>query len=190
MIAVAGRTASIQRLQGAIVGALASILLVGGTALATTSSPSVSAPIQACVNGTTRVLTVPRRGHTCPVHSFPLSWNKAGPVGPRGPAGIPGPAGPVFQVTGSVTADCKQFFPNPNYSTTAVGGPHPVCELSFPDSTHIPLVIISPIGAGVSVTREDPAVCAASIPGACTVGYALSSPAQIYFVADVSGGQF
>jgi hypothetical protein len=141
------------------------------------------------VNSATRVLSVPRSGHACPAHSFALSWNKAGPAGPRGPAGKPGPAGPVFQVTGSVTADCKQFFANPNYSTQETGG---ICELNFPEKTPsgYPVLIITPIGKGVSVIREDPPVCSATVPGVCTVGYALSSPAQIYFVADVLGGHF
>lgn len=189
IIAVAGRTANNQRVQGAIVGALASTLLVGGTALATASSPSVSTPIHACVSNVTRVLTMPRHGQACPAHSFALSWNKVGPAGPHGPAGKPGPAGPVFQVAGSVTADCKQFFPNPNYSTTESGK---VCELGFPEKTPsgFPLVIITPIGKNVSVIRQDPPVCTASVPGACSVGYELSTPAQVYFVADVLGGHF
>jgi len=80
-------------------------------------------------------------------------------------------------------------FPNPNYSTTESGK---VCELGFPEKTPsgFPLVIITPIGKNVSVIRQDPPVCTASVPGACSVGYELSTPAQVYFVADVLGGHF
>jgi hypothetical protein len=192
LLSAAGRAASSQRLQGAIIGAVVSALLVGGTALATTHSPSASSLIKACVNSKTRVLTVPRHGHACPAHNVAINWNKAGPVGPQGETGNAGPAGPVIQVAGSVSADCTQIYPNPNYSVIKLPGSQTTCELDFPFTTPHgdPLLIITPIGQGVSVTSETSPVCTGSIPGSCGEQYTLSAPGQVVFVADVLGGHF
>ena len=87
---------------GAKVGAgfLVGALLVGGGAFAAnTISPSNS--INACVNNTSRVITIAPTSGKCPTGTRALSWNIAGPQGPAGAAGpagangAPGSAGPA-----------------------------------------------------------------------------------------------
>ena len=87
---------------GAKVGAgfLVGAMLVGGGAFAAnTISPSNS--INACVNNTSRVITIAHTSGKCPTGTRALSWNIAGPQGPAGAAGpagangAPGSAGPA-----------------------------------------------------------------------------------------------
>ena len=87
---------------GAKVGAgfLVGALLVGGGAFAANTISS-SNSINACVNNTSRVITIAPTSGKCPTGTRALSWSIAGPQGAAGPAGpagangAPGSAGPV-----------------------------------------------------------------------------------------------
>jgi len=87
---------------GAKVGAgfLVGALLVGGGAFAANTISS-SNSINACVNNTSRVITIAPTSGKCPTGTRALTWNIAGPQGPAGPAGVagangaPGSAGPA-----------------------------------------------------------------------------------------------
>lgn len=79
-----------RRLQGALAGLAAGVLLTSGVAVGAINAASPKpGVIHGCVSNRTRVLTVPRTGR-CPRGMMSLSWNRSGPGGPQGPAGIPG----------------------------------------------------------------------------------------------------
>jgi len=79
---------------GAKVGAgfLVGALLVGGGAFAANTISS-SNSINACVNNTSRVITIAPTSGKCPTGTRALTWNIAGPQGPAGAAGPAGVAG-------------------------------------------------------------------------------------------------
>ena len=79
---------------GAKVGAgfLVGALLVGGGAYAATTI-STSEQISACVNNTTRVITLAPSSGKCPTGTRALAWNITGPQGSLGPAGATGATG-------------------------------------------------------------------------------------------------
>lgn len=87
---------------GAKVGAgfLVGALLVGGGAFAANTISSTNS-INACVNNTSRVITIAPTSGKCPTGTRALTWNIAGPQGAAGPAGpagangAPGASGPA-----------------------------------------------------------------------------------------------
>lgn len=87
----------------AVIGSLASLLLVGGLSTSIVQADAPETKIYACVTGVngniTRVKMTP---HICPTRTTPIEWTVSGAqgiqgvrgdVGPRGEAGIQGPSG-------------------------------------------------------------------------------------------------
>jgi len=66
---------------------LAGALIVGGGAYAATQSNN---QVNACINKSTRVMTLAPASGKCPSGTSSLSWNIEGPQGPQGPQGIQG----------------------------------------------------------------------------------------------------
>lgn len=104
----------------------------------------------------------------------------------------PGPSttsSTTLEVAGSVSANCTQFYANPNYSAQKAPEKN-TCELFFYESATSPQVIpsvqITPLGSGVSVISESDPTCSGS---GCGLLYKLSSPARITFTATPLGGK-
>lgn len=99
-----------------VIGLVAVLLAVGGSAYAAeSSSATATGVIHGCVDqhaikGGVQGLGVLKAGQaSCPKHTAALNWNQVGPRGPagpqgrtgaQGPAGPQGPQGPAGSVTG------------------------------------------------------------------------------------------
>jgi hypothetical protein len=105
------------------------------------------------------------------------------------PSGPSATSSTTLVVAGSVSANCTQFYANPNYSAQKTPGKN-TCELFFYESATSPQVIpsvqITPLGSGVSVISESDPTCSGS---GCGLLYKLSSPARIIFTATPLGGK-
>ena len=86
-----------------IVAGAATLMLAGGTAVATAAVMSSASPVSgsgvidgcwtnAQINGS-HVIVLQDQGTSCPKGTTAISWNQSGPTGPAGPAGPTGPAG-------------------------------------------------------------------------------------------------
>ncbi|HUW78729.1 MAG TPA: trypsin-like peptidase domain-containing protein [Candidatus Nanopelagicaceae bacterium] len=74
-------------------------VVLAGTGAYAVSSLSAN-QLGACVNKTTRVMTLAPKSGVCPKTSRLVAWNKAGPAGPKGDTG---PAGAVGSIVNSAT---------------------------------------------------------------------------------------
>ncbi len=88
-----------------IVAGAATLMLAGGTAVATAAVMSSASPVSgsgvidgcwtnAAINGS-HVIVLQDQGTSCPRGTTAISWNESGPSGPAGPAGPAGPTGPA-----------------------------------------------------------------------------------------------
>ena len=82
---------------GAVIGALAGVLVVSGIAYAAVPDSGTGA-FHGCVSKATGILRVidPATGQQCPTRETAITWNQkgvSGPAGAPGPAGAIGPAG-------------------------------------------------------------------------------------------------